>query len=218
MPEWLAERVWWTKYESSLLKIYCLHSGFQSSLLFTHFRHVPNTCSHCSKVCHYTTPHFRDQRRAASLSRDRNRAEITVPMCEQKPYPEEFSCRRKRYLLECFHSRGQHLCKFIRTKESVCIRKEFNSHRTGLGHQHGRRFIVLGHQYGRRDVMWKHSIVWTQPNYIKLPLNSACCAWPAFQEGHSHLIPRITWWGNSEGVPQWKGIFPCFACCDWLIL
>ena len=23
---------------------------------------------------------------------------------------------------------------------------------TGLGHQHGRRFIVLGHQYGRRAV------------------------------------------------------------------
>ena len=60
--------------------------------------------------------------------------------------------------IECFHSRGQHLCKFIRTKESVCIRKEFNSQRTGLGHQHDRRFIVLGHQYGRRDVMWKHSI------------------------------------------------------------
>ena len=39
------------------------------------------------------------------------------------------------------------------TKESVCIRKEFNSHRTGLEHQHGRRFIVLEHQYGRRDVM-----------------------------------------------------------------
>ena len=55
--------------------------------------------------------------------------------------------------IECFHSRGQHLCKFIGTKESLCIRKEFNSHRIGLGHQHGRRFIVLGHQYGRRDVM-----------------------------------------------------------------
>ena len=55
--------------------------------------------------------------------------------------------------IECFHSRGQHLCKFIETKESVCIRKEFNSHRTGLGHQHDRRFIVLGHQYGPRDVM-----------------------------------------------------------------
>ena len=55
--------------------------------------------------------------------------------------------------IECFHSRDQHLCKFIGTKESVCIRKEFNSRGTGLGHQHGRRFIVLGHQYGRRDVM-----------------------------------------------------------------
>ena len=42
--------------------------------------------------------------------------------------------------------------------ESVCITKELNSHRTGLVHQHGHRFIVLGHQYGRRDVMWKHSI------------------------------------------------------------
>ena len=55
--------------------------------------------------------------------------------------------------IECFHSRGQHLCKFIGTKESVCIRKEFNSQRTGLGHQHGRRFIGLGHQHGRHDVM-----------------------------------------------------------------
>ena len=60
--------------------------------------------------------------------------------------------------IECFHSRGQRLCKFIETKESVCIRKELNSHRIGLGHQHGGRFIVLGHQYGRRDVMWKHSM------------------------------------------------------------
>ena len=63
--------------------------------------------------------------------------------------------------IECFHSRGQHLCKFIGTKESVCIRKEFNSHRTGLGHQHGHRFTVLGHQYGRRDVMCKHSIYYS---------------------------------------------------------
>ena len=38
-------------------------------------------------------------------------------------------------------------------KRGVWIRKEFNSQRTGLGHQHGRRFIVLGPQYGRRDVM-----------------------------------------------------------------
>ena len=39
------------------------------------------------------------------------------------------------------------------TKESVYIRKEFNSQRIVLVHQHGRRFIVLEHQYGRRDVM-----------------------------------------------------------------
>ena len=44
--------------------------------------------------------------------------------------------------IECFHSRGQHICKSIGTKESVCIRKEFNSHRTGLGHQHGRRDVM----------------------------------------------------------------------------
>ena len=43
-------------------------------------------------------------------------------------------------------------------KESFQIRKEFNSHRIGLGPQHGRRFIVLEHQYGRREVMWKLSI------------------------------------------------------------
>ena len=68
--------------------------------------------------------------------------------------------------IECFHSCGQHLCKCFGTKEIICIRKEFISHRTGLGHQHGRRFIVLGHQYGRRDVMWKHSIVLFKYNVI----------------------------------------------------
>ena len=44
--------------------------------------------------------------------------------------------------IECFHSRGQHLCKFIRTKESICIRKEYNSQRIGLGHQYGRRDVM----------------------------------------------------------------------------
>ena len=58
--------------------------------------------------------------------------------------------------IECFHSRGQYLCKFIGTKESLCIRKEFTSQRICLGHQHGRRFIVLGHQYGRRDVLVRY--------------------------------------------------------------
>ena len=53
-------------------------------------------------------------------------------------------------------------CSFYRvfslTWQRVCIRKEFNSYRNSLWHQHGSRFIVLGHKYGRRDVMWKHSI------------------------------------------------------------
>ena len=76
--------------------------------------------------------------------------------------------KRRRVLTERFHSRDQHLCKFMGTKESVYIRKEINSHRTGLGHQHGRRFIVLEHQYARRDVMWKrskkrHELINTQP-------------------------------------------------------
>ena len=77
----------------------------------------------------------------------------TVNIFWNKSYRQFFSYYKKRQnsaflafakilSIECFHSRGQHLCKFIGTKESVCIRKEFNSHRTGLGHQHGGRFIV----------------------------------------------------------------------------
>ena len=48
----------------------------------------------------------------------------------------------------CFHSRSQHLCKFIGTKESFYMRKEFNSHRTGLGHKHGRRVKIW--------LLWRH--------------------------------------------------------------
>ena len=54
------------------------------------------------------------------------------------------SCTKR--FIERFHSRGHLLCKFIGTKESVCVTKEFNSHRVVLVHQHGRRFIVLKHQ------------------------------------------------------------------------
>ena len=61
--------------------------------------------------------------------------------------------KRKFVRIDRFHSRGQQLCKFIGTKESFYIRKEFKSHRIGLVHQNGRRFIVLVHQYGRREVM-----------------------------------------------------------------
>ena len=66
----------------------------------------------------------------------------TDKLSSQVVFCFEFCLRS--HIIEHFH--------FV-TKESICIRKEFNSHRTGLGHQHGRRFIVLGHQYGRRDVV-----------------------------------------------------------------
>ena len=83
---------------------------------------------------------------------------LPSPSSDLKTYSGLLHCLEST-IIECFHSRDQHLCKFIGTKESVCIRKELNSQRIGLGHQHGGRFIVLGHQYGHRDVMWKHSIM-----------------------------------------------------------
>ena len=52
--------------------------------------------------------------------------------------------------IERFQSRGHHLWKFIGTKESVYLRKEFNSHRISLEHQHFHRCTVLEYyQYGR---------------------------------------------------------------------
>ena len=46
-------------------------------------------------------------------------------------------------------------CDKFATKRSVYnIRKEYNSHRTSLGHNMARAFVlVLGHQHGNRDVM-----------------------------------------------------------------
>ena len=67
----------------------------------------------------------------------------------------------------CFPSGGQQLCKFIGTKENVYIRKEFNSHRTGLVYKHGRRFIVLGHKYGRHDVMSSSFTEYREPKGLK---------------------------------------------------
>ena len=69
---------------------------------------------------------------------------------------------------------GQHLCKFVRTKEIVCIRKESNPHRICLEHQYGRRLIVLELQFGHRDVMLKRSMepLGTRklPIVVKMPL------------------------------------------------
>ena len=42
----------WTKSQFSLFNIYFRLSGFQSSLLFIHFRYGPNTCSDWAKMWH----------------------------------------------------------------------------------------------------------------------------------------------------------------------
>ena len=56
VSEWLTERIWWTKSQSLLLKIYFRVSRFQSLLLLIHFRYDPNTCSHYTTVWHRTYP------------------------------------------------------------------------------------------------------------------------------------------------------------------
>ena len=54
----------------------------------------------------YLTLQFRDNTGAASL-RYRDRAEITVVMCEQMPYTIWPSCRRKSNAVQCEHSLKQ---------------------------------------------------------------------------------------------------------------
>ena len=61
----------------------------------------------------------------------------------------------QRWKEKRLHLSVQQPCKFILTKESVYIRKEFNSHRTGLVLKHGRRpFIVSQHQYELIRLPW----------------------------------------------------------------
>ena len=83
MPERLAERICWTKSRQSSPWIFTRLNPFQSSFILFHFRYGPNTCA----------------RVAASLC-DRNRAEITVLVCQKKPYPVRFSCLRRSHPVE----------------------------------------------------------------------------------------------------------------------
>ena len=96
----------------------------------------------------------------------------------------------------CFHSHHSHLCKFIGTKESIYIRKEFNSHRTALGHKHGCRFIVLGHKYGHHDFMWKHTISYNKSLIVIIsavpvsPKDSINC----FKRIKLPVVLCVEWW------------------------
>ena len=69
------------------------HSRLFTSMVQIQVQTAPKCCT---EPLRYMTLHFRDRRGAASL-RYRNRAKITVVMCEQKPYPVWFSCMRKSY-------------------------------------------------------------------------------------------------------------------------
>ena len=52
----------------------------------------------------YVTLHFRDQSGVAASLRCRNRAEITVLICELRPYPVWFSCQCK----SCYPVQSKH--------------------------------------------------------------------------------------------------------------
>ena len=60
-------------------------------------------CSHCTKVWHKTCPicHATSRPARRSSLRHRNRAEITVLVCEQKTYPVWLSWRRKSNPVWC---------------------------------------------------------------------------------------------------------------------
>ena len=114
LPGWLAGEVWCIKPQSFTF-IYVCPSGFQSPLLLIYFLMVyTNIISHAAvfvsrqkRLCMTlrigvakTAPMCDDPLSrwawpgAASL-RYRNCAEITVLICEQKPYPVGFSWRNK---------------------------------------------------------------------------------------------------------------------------
>ena len=86
VQERLAERVWFSNSQSSLLNIYFRLREFQSSFLLIYFRYGPITFTLHQNVADKTCTMY-----DAPLSRSarhiyRIRAKITVRMCEQKPY------------------------------------------------------------------------------------------------------------------------------------
>jgi len=75
------------------------------------------------------------------LSKNDNSSQVAAQSVRQAALPNPVaSSKPDTSPIECYHSRGQQPCKFIRTKENVYSRKEFNSH----SRQHGRCFTVLG--------------------------------------------------------------------------
>lgn len=78
MPARLADRVWWTNFQSSLKNIYVRLSGQIS---------VHNALKYGTKPIRYVTLHFRDRRCAASLPHKNCAAQSTV---NRRPFRYDF--------------------------------------------------------------------------------------------------------------------------------
>ena len=90
--------VWWS-YQAQCLRLrLCSQYTVQ---LFVRTRKLSGI------VCTPIRLHFRDRPGAAPLQK--TRAEITVLMCEQKPSPVWFLCRRKNYPAQCENRLNIHL-------------------------------------------------------------------------------------------------------------
>ena len=83
---------------------------------------------------------------------------------------------------------ARHLCKYFGTKEIFYLRKGFNSHRAGLEHQHGRRFIVLEHQHSCHDINCKPAIY--NIKVLVLPVT------------RDHKVAALTSYGSSARLGQ----------------
>ena len=66
-----------------------------------------------------------------------------------------FTCKLRQKWIILTHVAGSY-ANLLRQRKFY-IRKRFNSHKIGLGHQHGRLLIVLGHLHDMAEVMftWK---------------------------------------------------------------
>ena len=106
MLEKLAERIWYTKFQSSLLNIFFHLWGFQSLLPLIHFPYPygSNTCSQCTKMWHkmypiYITLHIPNWRAVVW----HGTALLYYGNREQKPYLVGFLCYCKSYPVYCEH-------------------------------------------------------------------------------------------------------------------
>ena len=95
VPRRLAERVWWTKFQSPLLNICSRLSGFQSSLLLIYFRDGPNRCSLHQSMAQNLSDMWRCTfeigRPGAASPRHRNRAATQPFLCvNRRPFWHDF--------------------------------------------------------------------------------------------------------------------------------